>query len=137
MTSAQLEHLKRIDAHLEKLLAQAEKRTPGRWYRGKNRYVGVDELWIVEAWETNDLKGKPNATFIASCAGNAEAGWKAIRAAITRILGCPHCGGTGMTKGWVPTYSDPDNASMAPEAEPCCEEAADILAAFPLELIEA
>jgi len=29
-----------------------------------------------------------NATFIASCAGNAEAGWKATRAAIATALDC-------------------------------------------------
>jgi len=37
MTPNDIEHLRKIDAHLEKLLSQAEKRTPGRWIR--ERYV--------------------------------------------------------------------------------------------------
>jgi hypothetical protein len=32
---------------------------------------------------------------------------------------CKTCGGTKMTSGWYPTYADPDNAGMHPEAEPC------------------
>lgn len=31
MTPAQLDHLRRIDAHLVNLLSTAEKRTPGEW----------------------------------------------------------------------------------------------------------
>jgi len=31
MTPSQLEHLKLIDAHLERLLANAKKRTAGEW----------------------------------------------------------------------------------------------------------
>ncbi len=35
---------------------------------------------------------------------------------------CPDCNGYGITSGWVPTYSDPDNSGGGPAAEPChCE----------------
>jgi len=32
---------------------------------------------------------------------------------------CKKCHGTGITDGWTPTYSDPCNSGLAPEAEPC------------------
>lgn len=32
---------------------------------------------------------------------------------------CTVCGGSGLTPGWVPTYSDPGNEGGHPEAEPC------------------
>ena len=64
MTPAQLEHLKRIDAHLTNLLAIAEKRTPGEWRRPG---------WLPDSMY---LGSSPDSAFIASCAGNAEAGWK-------------------------------------------------------------
>ncbi len=36
-------------------------------------------------------------------------------------MNCKICGGKMlMSDGWVPSYSDPDNAGMAPEAEPFC-----------------
>jgi hypothetical protein len=143
MSPNDLEHLRKIERHLHHLLANAEKRTPGRWAfdpdnigGGAWSYYGLVNADSGESVPVHVLVERPqNAPFIASCAGNAEAGWKATRAAIARILGCPRCGGTGITKGWMPTYNDPDNASMAPEAEPCCEGASDILAAWPDELL--
>jgi hypothetical protein len=112
MTPAQLKHLRKIDAHLEKLLSQAEKRTPGRWeFRGGdifgNIWAGIRVICGCPV-----ARGRENATFIASCAGNTEAGWKATRAAIAA----------------VEYYSIIDeNLEIMVEA---------ILAAFPLELIE-
>ncbi len=32
---------------------------------------------------------------------------------------CKTCGGSKMTPGWYPTYNDPDNIGLHPEAEPC------------------
>jgi hypothetical protein len=146
MTSAQLEHLRKIDAHLEKLLSQAEKRTPGRWAtRTAQREVGQSgefetETWITaepdhcitNGWNLED-EDSDNFTYIASCAGNAEAGWKATRAAIA---------------GWLSLYKATEGyADGAPDAsahDKLCNEVASlcrtnlrhILAAFPLELIE-
>lgn len=132
MTTAQLDHLRAISDFLTKLLSDAEKRTPGRWHMSNSSAYHV-------ASRDGDISSTnlvPDTVFIASCAGNAEAGWRATRAAIARALNCPRCGGTGITSGWVPSYADPSNVTMAPEAEPCCEQVKDILAAFPLESLK-
>lgn len=34
---------------------------------------------------------------------------------------CRTCGGSGITPGWQPTYSDPANEGGHPEAEPCMD----------------
>lgn len=75
MTTAQLDHLRAIDAHLASLLAIAEKRTPGEW-KAATETVWTRHERICGDAETDDC------AFIASCAGNAEAGWKATRAVI-------------------------------------------------------
>ena len=99
MTSADLEKLRRIDSHLERLLAIASKRTGGEWYiRNQQREIGQSgdfetETWIssnsgdcvTNGWNLEE-QDEGNFTFIASCAGNAEAGWKATRAAIACLL---------------------------------------------------
>lgn len=87
MTPSQLEHLKRIDAHLERLLEIASKRTPGEWIIGAGRYlVGLDSdtVEIAEFSKDDDweIEQRSNMKFIAAAAGNAEAGWRATRAAI-------------------------------------------------------
>jgi len=93
MTPAQLDHLRRIDAHLARLLDIAAKRTPGRWHGKHGNDLVYRKDWIIAGafegeYVTNDCPIIPdeerhaNAAFIASCAGNAEAGWKATRAAI-------------------------------------------------------
>jgi hypothetical protein len=112
MTTAQIEHLRKIDAHLEKLLSQAEKRTPGRWeFRGGdifgNIWAGIRVICGCPV-----ARGRENATFIASCAGNAEAGWKAARAAIKWLIDGP-------------AFTESENWLLE-----------SILAAFPLEIIE-
>ena len=97
MTPAQLDHLRRIDAHLANLLAIAEKRTPGEWESRTGGGRGIVEHFVMR--EQDDVAicadcldpetSRPsvdNAAFIASCAGNAEAGWKATRAAIACLL---------------------------------------------------
>lgn len=92
MTPAQLEHLKLIDSHLERLLAIAEKRTSGDWTVHNSTYVesGGDIVAYCLLSETRSFvakrDGANNATFIASCAGNAEAGWRATRAAIALLF---------------------------------------------------
>lgn len=90
MTDAQLDHLKRIDAHLERLLDIASKRTPGEWeftFEGGNG--GASFPRIIEPGDFAASAAEvsiDDAFFIAACAGNAEAGWRATRAAIACLL---------------------------------------------------
>ena len=97
------EHLQRIKAKCESLLELASKRTPGKW--GTQIYetlaAAQDEGFFEWASPINSLLTGPvgmvwsqngnastglpgsieasadNVTFIASCAGPAEAGWRA------------------------------------------------------------
>jgi hypothetical protein len=91
----QQEHLKRIRARCVELLSLAEKRTQGRW-NGYTRQTDGDlpagTLFVVDENMTMAVcavspppvtKGdQNNAAFITSCAGSAEAGWKATITAI-------------------------------------------------------
>lgn len=91
MTPSQLDHLNRIKTHLENLLANAEKRTPGEWFSDISEYstavilehdlgrpiVTMNPIAVMDKNKGHD------AAFIASCAGNAEAGWRSALAAIT------------------------------------------------------
>lgn len=67
------EKLQKIKARCEELLAIAEKRTAGKWDDGNMRE------WFAVYTEPQD------AAFIASCAGPAEAGWRATIATIDRL----------------------------------------------------
>lgn len=116
MTPAQLDHLRRIDAHLANLLSTAEKRSSGEWHKEchDNSFahgcaVGDKKNGLIASRLTQG-----NAAFISSCAGNAEAGWRATRAAIKGLLAT--CEGF--------TFPDEDR----PEAYAALQ---DILAAFP------
>lgn len=133
------EQLQRIRAKCVELLAIAEKRTQGQWKRQSIYGTAI----LCENSKNNgnmvcDLPDSspecdqfsPNADFIASCAGPAEAGWKATIAAIDSIKRCSHCGGSGITDGWRPSYSDPCNSGMAKEAESCCEHIKEIITAW-------
>jgi hypothetical protein len=82
MTHAQLEHLRRIDAHLASLLAIAEKRTPGEWEVDQSTTWDQARGIHPQIVQRNAYLTTEDAAFIASCAGNAEAGWKATRAVI-------------------------------------------------------
>ena len=97
MTPAQLEHLKLIDVHLERLLSIAEKRTPGDWTtRSNTEHMDYGEPIRVESnkpprsvayhGSENCFLSAGDAIFIASCAGNAEAGWMATRSMIDYLL---------------------------------------------------
>lgn len=144
MKPAQLEHLKLIDAHLERQLSIAAKRTPGEWlpdseeglvtFVSHESELGFDITPIAEVslWANIDepdesyAKGQQeavaNATFIASCAGNAEAGWRAIRAAIHQ--------GT-----WLMEMDQQGRLSLQDQGA-THQMLLDILAAFPLELVK-
>ena len=83
------EHLNRVKSKCQELLAIAEKRTAGRWASAHN--VVQTELfaeYIVscDSLHTTECEDDCNAAFIASCAGAAEAGWKATIAAIDDTL---------------------------------------------------
>jgi hypothetical protein len=81
-----VEHLQRIRTKCEELLAVAEKRTPGEWetdIHAKSPCVFTEEgdFLALDAHSSD-------ATFIASCAGPAEAGWRSTIAAIDGFLKC-------------------------------------------------
>jgi len=85
----QEEHLNRIVAKCRELLAGAEKRTPGKWTFGV-RYVFAPATCDEVAKCPFTEQGKrdswmTDAAFIASCAGPAEAGWRATIAAIDML----------------------------------------------------
>jgi len=127
MTPAQLDHLKRLDAHLDAMLALAAKRTPGTWQAGKptwnkrGRPFRAPITASKTVCNTYDAGRKhehciltntsPDAAFIAACAGRAEAGWRATKAVIASLQ-------------YRHAYS-----GVAREA------LQDILAAWPLELL--
>jgi len=140
MTPAQLSHLRAIDAHLERLLGIAAKRTPGEWsiydaggvYQCPGIEAGCNSIVVVgdKDDDAGVRTGADDAAFIASCAGNAEAGWKATRAAIADWLSLYNS-----TEGYA------DGATDASPHDKLCNEVASIcrinlqhiLAAFPLE----
>jgi len=85
MTAAQLDHLRAIDVHLDRLLGIAAKRTPGEW---KQEDIITNEIWgdgyfICDCMDNHTA----NASYIAACSNNAEAGWRSTKAAITLLLG--------------------------------------------------
>ncbi len=144
MTPTQLEHLKLIDAHLERLLSTAEKRTPGEW---RHRQGQMCSHWVSRADELSNIcevdttspytsaETSQNAAFIASAAGNAEAGWRATRAAIALCIANLH------TDPEFPTHEDGeicDNDGQGCRACGYTERMLlePILAAFPLESLK-
>jgi hypothetical protein len=82
------EKLTAIRARCVELLAIAEKRTPGKW-KIENQDSGIEtetfiacgDDCITNGWNL-DGSDMDDFTFIASCAGPAEAGWRATIAAI-------------------------------------------------------
>ena len=99
MTPAQLDHLRRIDAHLEHLLDIAAKRTPGEWkmdgsvsfnhivtQKESEKPLNQRRAIVTEYKMYPPEQAKSDVEYIASCAGNAEAGWRATRAAIALLL---------------------------------------------------
>lgn len=99
MTPEQLEHFCLLKKHLENLLETAAKRTPGEWKVYKNKSlsqfskerIGVTPIKGCDVANTNivgltDDQCLSNAAFIASCAGNAEAGWRSTMASIDLLL---------------------------------------------------
>jgi hypothetical protein len=87
------EHLQAIKTKCQALLAIAEKRTAGEWriLDADDECPGIEAgktsivIWGGEDDEAGVRTGINDATFIASCAGAAEAGWWATIAAIDVI----------------------------------------------------
>ncbi len=82
------EHLEKIKAKCQSLLAIAEKRTPGMW---QIRKCPCGNSKCSDTWP-GPMKGvqgsgyhPSDAAFIASCAGSAEAGWRATIAAVDAL----------------------------------------------------
>lgn len=116
MTPAQLEHLRKIDTHLEKLLLKATHRTTGLWNFDSSKEATIITSTNQVVVMTGDIGGflcDDDGEFVASCAGNAEAGWLATRTTIAVIL--------SLTTPDEPAAIDSING---------------ILSAFPLSLIE-
>jgi hypothetical protein len=129
MTPSQLEHLKRIDAHLERLLDIASKRTPGEWkftYEGiYNRGASFPDIIDPGEFAASDAEVSiEDATFISSCVGNAEAGWRATRVAIAGLLTIAQYQLDGVVVA--------DESFLGRTARHTLES---ILAAFPLETL--
>jgi len=83
MTPTQIDHLRPLKSHLENLLETAKKRTPGDWFVDSANGVMADYIGSTYICYPDT---KEDAAFIASCAGNAEAGWKSALAAIEWLL---------------------------------------------------
>lgn len=86
------EKLERIKAKCEQLLAIAEKRTNGKWHHDSGERCShwvSSHLSTVCVIPTDSIycaaDTSQNASFIAACAGPAEAGWRATIAVIDWI----------------------------------------------------
>ena len=99
------EHLEKIKAKCQELLATAEKRTPGEWAHWPTHWAGWSNSfqygkencpWINAESKSDIARVNPfgayandesmaNAAFIAYCAGPAEAGWRVTIAAIETV----------------------------------------------------
>lgn len=119
------EKLERIKARCQELLAIAEKRTPGEWEWGFHGATGFHrikqrdgEIDVVATDLGCSQYGQReiDATFIAFCAGPAEAGWRATIAAIDGLL-------LIATEG------------QEPERGSACFDLGKILAAWPDEIL--
>ena len=104
----QQEHLNRIRARCVELLEIAKHRTPELWNpsfdtTGFPCVASVKDTRIA----TTDLScsrfgvRQDDTTFIASCAGAAEAGWKATIVAIDSIFNPPS---SQTTHNWIAIY---------------------------------
>lgn len=125
MATAQLDHLRAIDAHLDRLL-----RTPA-----------PKERWGVSNgghWIENDKRHKvalsytERAPFIAACANNAEAGWRSTKAAIAEIFKSHEAA----YEGWVLVCKGLGQESGKYEGYPLPPWAESILAEWPIETLK-
>jgi hypothetical protein len=86
------EHLQLIKAECERLLAIAEKRTQGEWRSTTPRSLrghlvsGEHGKQVADVHYEGDGVAGYNATYIAACAGRAEAGWRATLDCVNHFL---------------------------------------------------
>ena len=109
----QQEHLNRIRARCVELLEIAEKRTAGPWsvyFDERDVEFGDDQSepsitdndgCQIAVGFNNDEQNNDDFKFIASCAGAAEAGWKATIVAIDSIFNPPS---SQTTHNWIAIY---------------------------------
>jgi len=140
MSTTQLDHLRAIEAHLDRLLAIAAKRTPGEWDASgsKNEVIGNNEYGFISKEEVCCSPGRgqfwpENASYIVACSNNAERAWRSTKAAIA---------------DWLSLYNSTEGyADGAPDAsahDKLCNEVASIcrinlrhiLAEWPLETLK-
>ena len=138
MTTEHLDHHRRIDAHLANLLDIAAKRTPGEWATrsntermdyGKPIRVESNKPPFSVAYHGSEdcFLSAGDAAFIAAAAGNAEAGWKATRAAIAEILSAHEAA----YEGWCLVSKELGKDPGSLEDYPLPPWSQHILAAFP------
>ncbi len=83
------EHLEKIKAKCQELLATAEKRTEGIWRHNEINDVRITALAMHQnpVLSGNDIELTCfDGDFIASCAGPAEAGWRVTIVAIDALF---------------------------------------------------
>jgi hypothetical protein len=95
MTPSQLTHLCAIDAHLERLLEIASKRSSGKWiYNPSGERAILTEAqqrsknYEAVIW-TGDIGGfteDEDGNYVAACSNNAEAGWESTRKLLNWIF---------------------------------------------------
>jgi hypothetical protein len=123
------EHLQLIKAECERLLSIAEKRTQGEWSSPMDGLIYASKARLFDIGSYSDGFGMEDndATFIADCAGRAEAGWRATIAAIDGLL----------IFYTLPNVEAPNEVHQVWEhdAEIAEESLNLILAAWPIELL--
>jgi hypothetical protein len=80
----------------------------------KELQEAVKRMEAVSQTELQRVWANAHRTHLTPCINAVRA--RLIQAAKGE---CQTCGGSKMTAGWYPTYNDPDNSGMHPEAEPC------------------
>ena len=137
------EYLEKIKAKCQELLEIAEKRTPGEWkscngqkgtiIRRKSANVIGEPQDVARAW--NCWRKYGNAAFIASCAGPAEAGWRATIAAIDSLETIPHSPNCMMNHYYFGNEKRKQQAIIGCNCRRRDQEQA-IIAAWPEELLK-
>lgn len=131
-----VEHLQLIRARCVELLEIADKRTAGAWRCAHKKretgsysiqtyyipYIKKDSNVIAEGWESDEEKDS-DFTFIAACAGAAEAGWRATITAIDGLQG-------------YAAFTESDNASVCLIGQPAQDAINSIITAWPIELLK-
>lgn len=131
MTVTTEHHLDLILAFCRKNLALAEKRTPGLWRYARAMQSGFrlattdllkkGVLYVRDCDLTDD-----NGTFIAACAGAAEAGWHATIAALEGLQEMQK-----NVRGWRD-----DNGCCGAALQYIHSQFQSVLTAYPLDLIQ-